>query len=139
MSASARRRRAEWASRDEAIASYGSKFPLSVLTDEAMHAYVDYGMRDLPDGTVELKCRPEHEASIYTMGVVNGLWDRLGELTIPVLVVAGETSGSIPPSLAARIVDRIPHGRLELWPGHGHFGPMEDPDRAVESILDFAG
>jgi len=32
-----------------------------------------------------------------------------------------------------------PAGRLELWPGHGHFGPMEDPDRAVASILDFAG
>jgi pimeloyl-ACP methyl ester carboxylesterase len=139
MSASARRRRAVWASRDEAIASYGSKYPLDVLTDEALHAYVDYGMRDRPDGTVELKCGPEHEATIYTMGVVNGLWDRLPELACPVLVAAGETSTAIPPSLAARITERLPHGRLELWPGHGHFGPMEDPDRAVASILDFAG
>ena len=139
MSASARRRRAVWPSRDAAIASYGSKYPLDVLTDEALHAYVDYGMRDRPDGTVELKCRPGHEASIYTMGVVNGLWDRLGELTLPVLVAAGETSTAIPPRLAAQIVDRLPGGRLELWRGHGHFGPMEDPDRAVDSILDFAG
>ncbi len=139
MSASARRRRAVWPSRDAAIVSYGSKYPLDVLTDEALHAYVDYGMRDLPDGTVELKCRPGHEATIYTMGVVNGLWDRLGELTCPVLVVAGETSTAIPPSLAAQITERLPHGRLELWPDHGHFGPMEDPDRAVTSILDFAG
>ena len=119
MSAAARRRRGVWPSRDEAIASYGSKYPLDVLTDEALHAYVDYGMRDLPDGTVELKCRPEHEATIYTMGVVNGLWDRLPELTLPVLVVAGETSTAIPPSLATQIVDRLPDGRLELWPGHG--------------------
>lgn len=139
MSASARRRRAVWPSRDAAIASYGSKYPLDVLTDEALRAYVDYGMRDLPDGTVELKCRPEDEATIYTMGVVNGLWDRLDELSVPVLVVAGETSTAIPPSLAARIVERIPDGRIELWAGHGHFGPMEDPDRAVDSILDFAG
>ena len=138
MSDSARRRRAVWASRDAAIASYGSKYPLDVLTTEALHAYVDYGMRDLPDGTVTLKCRPEHEASIYTMGVVNGLWDRLGELTLPVRVVAGATSTAIPPSLATQIVDRLPDGHLELWPGHGHFGPMEDPDRAVRSILDFA-
>ena len=54
------------------------------------------------------------------------------------LVAAGETSTAIAPSLAARIVDRLPDGRLEVWPGHGHFGPMEDPDRAVASILDFA-
>ena len=139
MSAAARRRRAVWPSRADAIASYGARFPLQVLTDEAMHAYVDYGMRDRADGTVELKCPPEHEASIYTMGVVNGLWDRLPELTVPVLVVAGETSVAIPPQLAAQIVERIPDGHLELWPGRGHFGPMEDPDRAAESILRFAG
>jgi pimeloyl-ACP methyl ester carboxylesterase len=138
MSASARRRRAVWASREEAIASYGARPPLGVLTDEALHAYVDYGMRDLPDGTVTLKCLPEHEASIYTMGVVNGLWDRLPELATPVLVADGETSTAIPPSLATQIVERLPHGTLELWPGRGHFGPMEDPDRAVRSILDFS-
>lgn len=139
MSASARRRRAVWASRDAAIASYGSRYPLDVLTDEALHAYVDYGMRDRRDGTVELKCRAEHEATIYTMGVVNGLWNRLPELACPVLVADGETSTAIPPSLATRIVEQLPDGRLELWAGHGHFGPMEDPDRAVASILDFAG
>jgi len=139
MSASARRRRAVWPSRDAAIASYGSKYPLDVLTDEALHAYVDYGMRDLPDGTVTLKCVPEDEATIYTMGVVNGLWDRLGELRTPVLVADGETSTAIPPSLAGQIVDRLHDGRLELWTGRGHFGPMEDPDRAVASILDFGG
>ena len=138
MSASARRRRAVWPSRDAAIASYGSKYPLDVLTDEALHAYVDYGMRDLPDGTVTLKCVPEDEATIYTMGVVNGLWDRLAELRTPVLVADGETSTAIPPSLATQIVERLPRGTLELWPGLGHFGPMEDPDRAVCSILDFA-
>ncbi len=138
MSAAARRRRATWPSRDEAIASYGSRPPLSVLTPEALHAYVDYGMRDRDDGTVELKCLPEHEASIYTMGVVNGLWDRLPEVACPVLVAAGETSTAIPPHLATMIVERLARGRLELWPGRGHFGPMEDPDAAVASMLDFA-
>ena len=108
-------------------------------TYDPLHAYVDYGMRDLPDGTVTLKCVPEDEATIYTMGVVNGLWDRLAELRTPVLVADGETSTAIPPSLAGQIVDRLHDGRLELWAGRGHFGPMEDPDRAVTSILDFDG
>jgi pimeloyl-ACP methyl ester carboxylesterase len=138
MSAAARRRRAIWPSRADAFASYGARPPLDVLTEASLHAYVDYGMRDLPDGTVTLKCTPEHEASIYTMGVVNGLWDRLPELRTPVLVVTGATSTAIPPTLAEQIVERLPDGHLEVWSGRGHFGPLEDPDAARRSILDFA-
>jgi pimeloyl-ACP methyl ester carboxylesterase len=58
LAAGARRRRAVWSSRDEAFASYGSKPPLDVLNPVALRAYVDYGLRDRPDGQVELKCRP---------------------------------------------------------------------------------
>ena len=138
MSASARRRRATWPSRAEAIASYGTRPPLEALTEDALHAYVDYGMRDRADGTVELKCRPEHEATIYTMGVVNGLFERLTELTCPVLIAVGETSTAIPPSLAGQVAALIPDAALEIWSGRGHFGPLEDPDAAITSILDFA-
>jgi pimeloyl-ACP methyl ester carboxylesterase len=138
MSISARKRRAVWPSRAEAIASYGSKPPLDALRSDALRAYVEYGMRDLPDGTVELKCRPEHEASMYAMGAANGLYARLPDVACPVRVVCGATSQSIPPSFGERLVDRLPHAALEVWAGRGHFGPLEDPDRAVDSMLDFA-
>jgi pimeloyl-ACP methyl ester carboxylesterase len=36
------------------------------------------------------------------------------------------------------VVDRLPHGRLEVMPGVGHFGPMQDPDATAESMLRFA-
>ena len=36
------------------------------------------------------------------------------------------------------IVERLPAGRLEVMPGVGHFGPMQDPDATVESMLRFA-
>ena len=137
MSAAARRRRATWPSRDAAADSYSSRFPLDALAPEAMRAYVDHGMRDLRDGTVELKCRPEHEATIYTMGVVNGLYARLHEIECPILVACGETSVAIPPSFAELIVERLPHGTLEVWPDRGHFGPLEDPGAAVVSMLNF--
>ena len=126
MSASARRRRAVWASRDAAIASYGSKYPLDVLTDEALHAYVDYGMRDLPDGTVELKCRPEHEATIYTMGVRStGCHEHLGQVTVPVRIVCGETSTSITP---ARRTDRGAPRQRHLR-DHARSRPLRPPTR----------
>ncbi len=138
LSAGARRRRDHWPSRADAIASYASKPPLNALSGDALEAYVDYGMRDLPDGTVELKCRPQDEATMYMMGASLGLFPDLGRVAVPVLVACGETTTSITPEFAAAIAEQLPSATLEVWGGHGHFGPIEDPDQAVESILRFA-
>jgi pimeloyl-ACP methyl ester carboxylesterase len=138
LSRSALRRRAQWSSRAEARDSYGSKAPLDALHAEALDAYVNYGMRDLEDGGVALKCAPEHEAQMYAMSARNGLYEHLSEVPVPVLVACGATSNSITPQLATRIVELLPHGTLEVWQARGHFGPLEDPDRAVVSMLEFA-
>jgi pimeloyl-ACP methyl ester carboxylesterase len=42
------------------------------------------------------------------------------------------------PKLCARVVDRLPDATLEVRPGLGHFGPLQDPEGAVGSILQFA-
>ena len=89
LSEGACRRRDQWSSRRRRSRSYGSKPPLNALTPAALEAYVDYGMRDRPDGTVELKCRPEDEAQMYMMGASLGLYPRLDEVTCPVLVACG--------------------------------------------------
>jgi pimeloyl-ACP methyl ester carboxylesterase len=138
LSAGARRRRDQWPSRADALASYGSKPPLNELSADALEAYVDYGLRDLPDGTVELKCRPEDEATIYMMGASLGLFPDLVKVDIPVLVACGATTTSITPEFARAIADQLPHSTLEVWSDRGHFGPIEDPDQAVESMLRFA-
>jgi pimeloyl-ACP methyl ester carboxylesterase len=52
--------------------------------------------------------------------------------------VCGEHTDAIPPPLGEMIVERLSAGRLEVMPGVGHFGPMQDPDATVESILRFA-
>lgn len=137
LSAGARRRRDQWTSREEALESYASKAPLNALAPAALAAYVDYGLRERPDGPLELKCRPEDEATMYTMGASLGLFPRLGDVTCPVLVACGETSQSITPERAEQIVARLPHGMLEVWEDRGHFGPFEDPDHAAESMLQF--
>jgi len=134
----ARKRRNVWSSTDEAYAAYASKPPLDVMTPESLRAYVDYGLRDRGDGVLELKCRPEVEARVYTMGPNHGAFARLDEVASEVLVVCGETSRSVDPTLGAQIAERLPHGRLEVLPGLGHFGPQEDPDACVASILRFA-
>jgi pimeloyl-ACP methyl ester carboxylesterase len=138
MARSARRRRNEWASKDDAFTSYASKPPLNVMTQESLRAYVDYGLRDRGDGMFELKCRPEVEAQVYTMGPNHGAFTRLVEVQPPTLVVCGEHTQSIPPDMARAIAERLPHGSVEVMPGVGHFGPQENPDGTVESMLRFA-
>jgi pimeloyl-ACP methyl ester carboxylesterase len=138
LSVGARKRRAVWPSREEALESYGRRPPLNALAPASLAAYVDYGLRDRPDGTVELKCRPEDEATMYTMGASLGLFPHLAEVRCPVLVGCGETSDAIPPELAARIADQIPDSKLEVWEHRGHFGPLEDPDQGAESMLRWA-
>jgi pimeloyl-ACP methyl ester carboxylesterase len=138
MSVAARKRRNEWSSVAAAFAAYRSKPPLAVMTDESLLAYVEYGLRDRGDGVLELKCAPEIEARVYAMGPNHDLWARLPGVAAEVLVVCGETSTDIGATLGARIVERLPHGRLEVMPGCGHFGPQQDPDATVASILALA-
>jgi pimeloyl-ACP methyl ester carboxylesterase len=134
----ARRRRNEWSSVDEIYDAYASKPPLDVMTPESLRAYVEYGVRDRGDGVLELKCRPDVEACIYTMGPVNGAWAKLPLVDAPVVVVCGGTSTDIGPPLAESISEQLPHGSFEVWPACGHFGPQQDPDHCASSILAFA-
>ncbi len=131
----ARKRRNEWASPHDAYESYAKRPPLNVMTAESLRAYVDYGMRDRGDGVYELKCRPDVEAEVYSMGPANGLFGKLDAIASKVTVCAGEHSDAITPAIAEQIVERLRHGTLEIWEGHGHFGPQADPDRAARSIL----
>ena len=53
----------------------------------------------------------------------------------PVAVVCGERTDAFTPPLVARQAEALPHGRMEVLPGLGHFGPLEDPDAVAESVL----
>jgi len=138
LATSARRRRNEWASVDEAFAAYSSKPPLNVMTPESLRAYTEYGLRDRGDGVFELKCSPEVEARVYAMAPANGVWAELAKIESSTLVVCGEISTDISPSFAKEIAEQLPHSGVEVWPGYGHFGPQQDPDRCAASILGFA-
>jgi pimeloyl-ACP methyl ester carboxylesterase len=138
MARAARRRRNEWPSIDAAVEAYASKPPMNVMRADALRAYVEYGLRLRDDGRYELKCRPEVEARIYTMGPTHGAFEHLAEIAAPVRVVCGATSTDISPAFGGRIAERLHRGSLEVMIGRGHFGPQEDPAATVESMLRFA-
>lgn len=137
LSEGARRRREVWESREEAYENFAAKPPLDVLAPDALRAYVDHGLRDRPDGRVELKCPGEMEARMYAMGSAHDAFGRLDAVFCPAVVVCGELTKAIPESIGQAVVERMHDARLEVAPGLGHFGPMEDADAVVASIRAF--
>lgn len=129
---SARRRRAVFESRSAALAHYAAKPPLGGLAPEALEAYVHHGFRDLPDGTVILKCLPEIEAQVFE-GSNNGVFDRLDRVKCPV-TVAASGDGEYPALGAPRVAETLPDGRLERHEDLTHFGPMEQPRAVAQAI-----
>lgn len=136
MSDQARRRRAIWNSPDEMIERLRKGTPLATWKDEFLRAYVTYGTQAREDGTVELKCPPEIEAEIYSMGGRHDGWDRLGDLECPTLMLTGTESPMWFDMRARAAAMRLPNGRGELVEG-GHFFPMENPDETVAHVLRF--
>jgi pimeloyl-ACP methyl ester carboxylesterase len=127
MATAARRRRPTFASRDEALGRYARRPPLGVWRADALAAYVDHGFGDAPDGTVTLKCTPEHEARTFE-GAGKITIDDVGSIRTPVVVARGGRDGDLgPAAFAAAVADALPVGELRRYPDLSHFGPFEDP------------
>lgn len=131
MATIARKRRAVWPSREEVRASYGARPPLNELAPEALAAYVRWGFRARADGSVELACPPEVEATIFEESAAAGgaadAWLHLQDLTASMVIVNG-TRSNLPAAWFAAQADRIgcPHVEID----GGHFFLQEDTARA---------
>jgi pimeloyl-ACP methyl ester carboxylesterase len=56
---------------------------------------------------------------------------------IPMLIVWGEHDRIIPVSHAYATHEALPHARLEIIPGAGHFPHSEDPEKLADLVRDF--
>ena len=66
-------------------------------------------------------------------GVMEPLWQRLGELTIPVTLVVGERDAKFG-AIAARMAEALPDARLVTITGAGHAAHLERPDAVAAAI-----
>jgi 2-succinyl-6-hydroxy-2,4-cyclohexadiene-1-carboxylate synthase len=66
-------------------------------------------------------------------GVMPPLWDRLGELTVPVELVVGERDEKFR-AIAERMTAALVAGRLHVVPGSGHAVHLEAPEAVAEVI-----
>ncbi|RME24081.1 MAG: 2-succinyl-6-hydroxy-2,4-cyclohexadiene-1-carboxylate synthase [Candidatus Zixiibacteriota bacterium] len=71
-------------------------------------------------------------------GVQPSLWDRLPELPMPVLVLAGEKDGKFV-AIARRMVDLCPRAELCIIPACGHMPHREQPEVFHRRLVQFIG
>jgi pimeloyl-ACP methyl ester carboxylesterase len=137
MSEAARRRRRSFPSHADALARYAHRPPLGVCRADALAAYVDQGFAEQADGTVELKCAPEHEAAVFEASGKPSI-DQVGAVQIPVVIARGGRDGEFgPAAFAGEVAAALPHGELRRYPHVGHFGPFSDPDTFADDAVAF--
>jgi 2-succinyl-6-hydroxy-2,4-cyclohexadiene-1-carboxylate synthase len=66
-------------------------------------------------------------------GVMPPLWDRLGELAMPVELVVGERDAKFR-TIAERMAERIRTARVLVVPGAGHVAHLEVPETLIELL-----
>ena len=65
------------------------------------------------------------------------VWDALGSISLPTLVLHGEDDPVMPVDNARLLAEHIPGARLEVLPDAGHLFFHEEPERSASLILRF--
>jgi proline iminopeptidase len=85
-----------------------------------------------------MKMRPEALIFGYSQTMMGWtVMDRLSEIQVPALVLAGRYDFLFPPEHQAILADRLPNARLELIECAGHNPQMERPTVVIDAIRRF--
>jgi pimeloyl-ACP methyl ester carboxylesterase len=131
------KRRAVWPDRQAARSKWSGRKMFADWLPEALELYLAEGLEDLEDGSVQLKCRPETEASIFASGPGFDPWALAPRVDTPSLLlwaVRGDFPRPVYEAYAARMRD----ARVRDVDA-GHLVPMERPELIVREVLRFAG
>lgn len=127
------RRRDTFESRAAVVDGYSSKPPFDSWHPDALAGYVERGFVETDDG-VTLACRREQEAEVFTAAGIHAAWERLGEITVPVSILAGGDTDTYAPGFAEQLAGRFRMADSRWVESTGHFLPMERPDIVIEAI-----
>lgn len=128
-------RRQHWPDRAAAYAGLHGRGTFRGWSDEALHAYVQYALKEADDGGVELKCRPSREVEIFT-SFPRRLWPALARVRTPTLMLHGQDSFPFVARAAARWCATNPHVLAQTVPG-GHCFMQEQPGASAGRVADF--
>ncbi|MAT97412.1 MAG: hypothetical protein CL608_09745 [Anaerolineaceae bacterium] len=86
------------------------------------------------------RVKMQPEALIFGFSQLLKGWtvmERLNEIEVPTLVLAGRDDFQFPPEHQVILADRIPNAQLEIIECAGHNAPMERPDEVTEIVRRF--
>lgn len=131
------RRRDTWNSDDEVHTYLRSKSLFKNWDEEMLDLYVEYGMKRLDAGGLQLACSPLREASLFMGGMQYDPWPLLPRVKSPVLVLEGEESENRAFIDLKKATSSFTHGTYRLVPGAGHLIPQEKPRESLDIIREF--
>lgn len=131
------RRRADFASIDEARASYAGRGVFKQFSDADLDAYVEGGFVPT-DGEVRLACLPETESMTYR-GVRLDVENLLERLEKPFVLLAGETGSTVPDAEFGVFAAHPCCRKAERVAGTGHFLPLQAPGTVRDAVLALCG
>ena len=93
------------------------------------------------DTAVRRKWYPSSDAYFAQLQAVIAweAYSRIGQISVPTLVIHGEHDRLVPPENARLIAARIPGAKLAMIPGASHIFTTDQPALAHSAILDFLG
>lgn len=109
-----------------------------------MRAYFyRFRLRDVPKAIrAALTMKMRHDAHVFGFGTTLRNWsvmDRLGDISVPTLVLGGREDFLFPPEHQAILADRIPDAELEIIERAGHNAHAEQADVVRRIIKYFIG
>jgi pimeloyl-ACP methyl ester carboxylesterase len=130
------RRRFQWPGRDAMITLLRTRPPYDTWSEVSLRAWVEHGTRELPDGTVELKCLPEVESKMYQHDPSIDVVQICAETTAGLRIIHAEQSDRFRLASAERACAVAPDCRMVTMAGVTHFAPMEQPEVTARLVLD---
>jgi lipase len=131
------RRREAWNSDEEVHAYLRSKALFKNWDEEMLSLYVEYGMKRLDAGGLQLACSPLREAALFMGGMQCDPWPLLPKVSCPVLVLEGEESENRAFIDLKHATSTFGQGIYRLISGAGHLIPQEKPGESLEIIRKF--
>jgi pimeloyl-ACP methyl ester carboxylesterase len=133
----ARRRRAHWPSRAQARAHFAARSLFANWLPEALDLYVEHGLRERADGSVELKCPGEIEAAIFGASRGLDMVDLVRRARVPATVLWA-VDGDFPRAVYERVFAEMERARI-VDVACGHLIPMERPELVVQAVCEGEG
>jgi proline iminopeptidase len=90
--------------------------------------------------TVGIRTKVRPEAQIFAFSQLLNGWtvmDRLNEIKVPTLVLAGRDDFQFPPEHQTALATGIPNAQLEIIERAGHNAPTERTTEVIQAITDF--